>query len=221
MRIKYLIFFILINIFITGISYSSEATTQNINIKFIPKQGIVYPISANSTKRAVIDLGFFNETARETEIELGTVMVTIKMYSDKGVCVIGDSGDGENALEIQSIDLGKLKTQMNSYLDQHITVFNKGGKVEQVELKMKSPPSIGNIIGMKYGDYIFFGCDQSKTVTTFDYRFDLVLKIHNISVNTMVGVSPKKEKDGTVYLNIRDIVLEQLQASTVNGGKQR
>lgn len=203
------------NILIWTFGYG-EDTTQNINIKFIPDKGIVYSINANSTNRAVIDLGFFNDKDTNATVPLGRVEVTIKMKDESGTCRLGSdtAGSGLGALEIQSINLTKLKaTEGIVYKDPTPTEFTNNSRVGSATLKIEGPIEIIRTEGQQIGDTVLFGCGENgSTVTLFSYSFRLVLEIRDISPSSMVGISPVKE-EGEVKLNIRDIVLEQLTKS--------
>lgn len=195
------------------ININAKTAPQTINIKFIPTSGIVYPINANQTQRAVIDLGYFNQNMAKTSVPLGKVIVTIDMSENTNGNHYQEEGNYDT-LEVQRLSKLKLESFNGWEYTQDVTSFIGDNKPQIVKIKIDGYPRITAIEGKVYGDLILFG-EGVEAVNKLVYEFNISLELENTTAENMYGFSftKKNDKQEQVYVNIRDIVLDQLNSS--------
>lgn len=202
-QIYKLIFFILI--FINSIiSFGEEKKcTQVITVSFLPKNEVrVYNISGgNSDKRGVIDLGHFNQTSSAQRVEVGSIEVDIEML---------DKGNSTNqSMDVQILNPTKLRDQINNNID--ITNFISGSTAT-IKMTAENFTTILKEGPNENGVYVFRCNGDHSHVHQFKYRFDLIFEITPNGAG-MYGVSIKKNKNENTYLDIKELVLNQLKSA--------
>ncbi len=200
-QIYKLFFFILIFISST-ISFGVDSKCQQvITISFYPKNGVkVYNVSGGSNdRRGIIDLGHFNQNNKKHLIEIGSVVVDIEMV---------EKNENNSNIEIPAINPTNLKNMITNNFE--VTNFISGGNAS-VTVKADNFATILKEGPNKNGIYLFkCNGDHAKHVRQFKYRFDLILEITPNGAG-MYGISIKKNNGGTTYLDIKELVLNQLK----------
>lgn len=203
-QIYKLFFFMVIFIYSIKSFGTMNKCQQVVTISFQPKNGVrIYNINGgNNDRRGVIDLGHFNQTSSVQRVEVGSVEVGIEML-DRGNVT-------DNRIEIPIINPSKLQDQIKNNID--ITNFISGSTAttkvtaENFTTILKEGPN-------ENGVYVFrCNGDHSQHVHQFKYRFDLIFEITPNGAG-MYGVSIKKNNGGNTYLDIKELVLNQLKSA--------
>lgn len=196
--------YLLVSLVTNQVLNADDKFLQMIDIKFTSNSGVkTYGINAIDGKRVVIDLGHFSETQEKKEIMVGTVTVTIN---------IKDSENGDSYLEVESVNIEKLESfSLKPFFE--ITHFIGDGK-PNIEVRVENMKVLDFNGNIDNGEG-FFGTDTSWYLQYFQYKFDLVLSLENFGWSNMYGFSPKRSEETKAYINIKDIVLDQLRGSSV------
>lgn len=208
-KIIFLLIYIYLNIICYGIINEEDkgknVLLQVFNVKFTP-EGVnkIYSIKSSDGERAVIDLGHFSGKENEKRIKLGNISVQIEMKTLKA---------GNGSIEVETINHNKLSDFKWNYT-YDITNFIGSGNPEATIIV--SDLQVGNYRGtlVENGESSF-GDDPTWDLIYFEYSFDLILELKNLGEKTMYGFSPHKTQgSGKAYINIKDIILDQLRGSS-------
>lgn len=212
MRIlKRIVFFVSVYIISLTQILALEYCEQVINVKFTPYAGVrVYTVSGgNNDKRGVIDLGHFNGNMDNQKVKIGKIEVDIEMIDGKS--------DSNSNYEVEIINPEKLANSISDYTN-HVTQFIKGGidnpeaKIIFENFRIMEARNGGGEIGWKGVNFSCSGNNHNNHAKKFIYSFDLLIEFQKISDRGMYGFSPNKKNGGTgAYINIKDLVLEQIR----------
>lgn len=193
---KYCMIFLLL--LLSNIILAQKAQTITIDVDIKDTGNRVYELNPGSGKRAVIDLGHFNSNMGSVNnIKLATITVTIDI-NDK-LCT-----EGSNGMDISTIDLEKLKSF--TFSDYDVTKF-LGTNNGSMQLRVKNLSVLSQ--NTSENGKIYIGC-RTSDIKHFKYQFDLVVDLKSLDKESMYGFSPK-DNDNSGYLNIKDIILEQIR----------
>lgn len=182
---------------------------QVITVKFIPEPGVkLYGImGGNNGKRAVVDLGHFNTTSLNHTIKIGHIDVGLKLEKTS------NSNSEENDIEL--INVKKLEEALWNY-DYEITSFIEGK--DGIEANIKIENANVDVNGEKLGDIVYFVCEEEvggeHNHPELKYSFDLLLELNNLKNGGMYGVSSPKNNGTEAYVNLKDLIKDQLSLST-------
>lgn len=201
MRSKF-IFCVILSLLIQIVIYGQPTQTITVDVDTKGTENRIYTYSPGSGERAVIDLGHFNsESGSVKNIKLATVTVSIDMLE-------GDSCSTSEKTDISVINLDRLESF--SFSNYDVTKFlgkSDGSMTLKISnLKILTP-------NIRVGGEVFIGCHNGDT-KHFKYQFDLVVDLNSLEKESMYGFSPKN-RDNKGYLNIKDIVLEQISYSNI------
>lgn len=189
-------------------SYSNEKCEQKVTIKYYPYAGVkVYGITAGtSDKRGVIDLGHFSGLENEKKINIGTVEVTVEMLET-------NDGASNTGYDIEFVNIQKLQNFVWTY-SYEVTSFIGSSSGTEAKITVDNF-KLGRMGSIEHDGTISFSCSGDHTVHAkyLNYRFDLILELKKLASGGMYGFSPKKKEGEKAYINIKDIVLEQLKGS--------
>lgn len=210
-KIKIAVLFFLGIFNCTGI-YAYEKCEQIVKIKYLPYHGVkVYNVtSGDKDRRGVIDLGHFSGMDINTKINIGTVEVSIEMKETNSKNVAEKD-------DIEFVNISKLNRFIWNYNYVLTTFVGEVGETEATisidNFEIKSSTDIpGN-------GTISFVCDGEHDIHAkrLEYKFDLILELTSVDFWSMYAISPRKNSGTGAFINIKDIVLDQLQGSnTVN-----
>jgi|GEM_PF-5245150 len=199
---------LLIFCLLTRLSYSNYCE-QVITVNYKPFNGVkVYNITGGTNdKRGIIDLGHFNGVDSNKVLNMGKVTVSIELINN---------ASGNDREEIEIIMLDKLKNYSWNY-SYDITSFI--GANNDVSTKIKVD-NLTILEGNESGDNtVLLVClgdeEENHDHKKLKYSFDLILELNNLQTSAMYGVSPKKDSGTNAYVNIKDIVLDQLRGSKI------
>lgn len=207
-EIKKIIFVVCLQLIICFQLYATKCE-QVVTVKFYPYGGAkVYKVTGgNNDKRGVIDLGHFSHLEVIRKLNIGTVEVTVEMLET--------NDDATNTkYDIEFVNIQKLQNFMWTY-NYEVTSFIGGNNDTTAKITVDNF-KLGRMGSVDHDGTISFSCDGDHTAHAkyLNYRFDLILEIENLVDSTMYGFSPKKSSGNGAYINIKDIVLEQLNGST-------
>lgn len=210
MKIKYMIFLVFSFLNVCSFSIKNDESDKNVllqtfNVKFEPKSNNnVYSILSSDGERAVIDLGHFNGKDENIKIMLGNISVKIDIKTLKS---------GNSEIEVESINHKKLGDFFWNYTYDITHFIGAGTPTATITIENLK---IGSYRGyLSENDISTFGDEPEFDLLYFEYSFDMVLDLKNLSLNSMYGFSPhKNETTGKAYINIKDIILDQLRGSS-------
>lgn len=179
---------------------------QIITVNFIPETGVkIYGITGgDNDKRGIVDLGHFNGIETEKKLKIGSIEVKIEMTNK-------ESSSSNNDIEI--VEINKLKNFVWNYT-YDITPFIKNNDgttakilVENMKVLNEAEITDGVIIFTCYGE------EGEHSHEKLEYTFDMILELKNINPGGMYGISSEKKSGTKAYINLKDIILDQLKGS--------
>lgn len=181
---------------------------QIISVKFIPEKGVkIYGVTGGSnSKRGIIDLGHFNGKNSRQTIKVGKVEVILKLEErSSGIA---------SEYEIELINIKNLENALWNY-SYDITPFikNKDGVIANIRIENTSVSVKGTVAE----DIIYFGCiadSETHEHPELNYSFDLILELEGIEEGGMYGISSPKNSGTEAYVNLKDLIKDQLSLST-------
>lgn len=198
-------FFVFFMVFIFGSSFSANGVRQEVKVKFTPYNGVkVYKITSGNDNRGVVDLGHFNGMESSKNLNIGNILVEVRMFEDKNHSGIDD---------FEIVNIGKLETYIWNY-KYDITSFIGDGKptatirVDNFNLLEVEGGTQNNNQNQSFG----IGSNEIKVLR---YSFDLILELKNLQPKTMYGFLPRKI-NGNAYINIQDIITDQIRGSAIS-----
>lgn len=185
---------------------SQDLCEQRITVKYTPYKGVkIYSITGGKNdKRGVIDLGHFNGKNRVERLNIGTIEVLIEME---------ENGKGSTENDIEVINLKSLETFSWQYkYDTLAFIGIDNSVIANIELENFQIINQKNNLDNNFLNFICLG-DHEEHAKYLKYKFDLILTLSNLEEGSMYGFSPRKDSGNNVYVNLKDIILDQLKGS--------
>ena len=193
--------FLYIFLFINTVSFANYCE-QIITINFTPEKGIkIYGVvGGGNDKRGIVDLGHFSGTETEKIIKVGKIEVTVEMRKTETEQI--------NKNDVEIVYLDKLMNSIWNYR-YDITSFIKDSNGTTAEIRVEDTQIHE---GNSENRVIIFSCEDGEEHghQRLRYSFDLILELRGMQTGGMYGISSNKEDGTKAYINLRDLINDQL-----------